>query len=238
MPTAFAAATVVPPNSSMARFLSMPNLSTLRKGRARGLRQRECQMLAMSTLQQRAREAVDAGFTNGQLAKAAGVSSGAVSQWLSGNTRSLRADSAVGLEKLTGWSASWWATGKLPKERTPLANPLILDAYTVVPKMTTWEAVLRSEQLPDSFALEMPDDALEPRIAKGTKLIFDTMTPPRPGAGVLVEDNATGGRYVRRYVEAGGGAWVAQAVNDAYISLPGHSAKVLAVMIGRLDGSV
>jgi SOS-response transcriptional repressor LexA len=69
----------------------------------------------MKTLKQRMEEAVDAGFTVGQLSAAAGKSSSAASQWLSGETRTLKADSAAGLASLTGWSAEWWATGKEPR---------------------------------------------------------------------------------------------------------------------------
>ena len=181
---------------------------------------------------------MDAGFTNGDLAKAAGVSSGAVSQWLSGNTKKLRGESAAGLQRLTGWSASWWSTGKLPRETSLLDHPQMLDAYTVVPSLTSWEAVLSGEQLPESFVLAMPDDALAPRVSRGTKLIFETAAQPSPGAGVLVEDTETGSRYVRRYVEAGGGKWMAQAINDAYISLPSSKAKVIAVMVGIFRGVI
>lgn len=71
----------------------------------------------MKTLSQRTQEALDAGFTVGQLAEAAKVSSSAVSQWLSGGSRSLKGATAAGLAKLTGWSATWWITGEGPREQ-------------------------------------------------------------------------------------------------------------------------
>lgn len=71
----------------------------------------------MKTLKQRTEEAIEAGFTVGQLSAAAGKSSSAASQWLSGGTKTLKADSAAGLASLTGWSAEWWATGKGSKHR-------------------------------------------------------------------------------------------------------------------------
>lgn len=84
----------------------------------------------MKTLKQRTEEAIEAGFTVGQLSAAAGKSSSAASQWLSGGTKTLKADSAAGLAALTGWSAEWWATGKGPKhqhsvEQAPYSRGLV-----------------------------------------------------------------------------------------------------------------
>lgn len=73
----------------------------------------------MKTLKQRTEEALESGFTVGQLAKAAGKTSSAVSQWLNGATKAIKAESAIGLQALTGWAATWWATGKGPKEVIP-----------------------------------------------------------------------------------------------------------------------
>lgn len=70
--------------------------------------------MKMLTLKQRAQQALDAGFTNSQLAAAAGVTSGAVSQWLT-TTQKLKAESAIGLAKLTGWRVEWWAEGRGPR---------------------------------------------------------------------------------------------------------------------------
>ena len=70
-----------------------------------------------TTLQERVQQALDAGFTVSQLAKAAGVTNSAASQWLSGLTKSLKAPSAIGLAQLTNWHATWWTTGLGPRER-------------------------------------------------------------------------------------------------------------------------
>jgi SOS-response transcriptional repressor LexA len=76
----------------------------------------------MKTLKQRTEEAINAGFSVGQLSAAAGKSSSAASQWLSGGTKTLKADSAAGLAALTGWSAEWWATGKEPRSLSNVAT--------------------------------------------------------------------------------------------------------------------
>jgi len=47
------------------------------------------------------------------IARATGKTPGAVSQWLDGKTKSLRADTAAMLERATGYSAAAWiVTGK------------------------------------------------------------------------------------------------------------------------------
>lgn len=69
-------------------------------------------ILLMKSLSQRVEEAIEAGHSVTSLAHAAGTTSAAVSHWRQGRTKSLKAKSAAGLEKLTGWSSAWWATGK------------------------------------------------------------------------------------------------------------------------------
>lgn len=52
-----------------------------------------------------------AGLKPLQLAKATKKTSGAVTQWLTGQTKSLKAETANALEKATGYSANWLITG-------------------------------------------------------------------------------------------------------------------------------
>lgn len=65
-------------------------------------------------LKDRVALAIDAGWSVGDLAAAAGTTSSAVSQWKSGATTEIKAKSAHGLERLTGWRSEWWSSGKLP----------------------------------------------------------------------------------------------------------------------------
>ncbi|MET3915956.1 phage repressor protein C with HTH and peptisase S24 domain [Variovorax sp. OAS795] len=71
----------------------------------------------MSTLQERMQELVrETGWTVGEISGKAGVSHSAVSQWLSGETQSLKIEPAVLLERYTGFSALWLAKGKGQKK--------------------------------------------------------------------------------------------------------------------------
>lgn len=64
-------------------------------------------------LKDRIREAmVGAGLKKLQFAKAIGVSSGAVTQWLDGTTKSLKAVTAARMQQVTGFSSAWIISGK------------------------------------------------------------------------------------------------------------------------------
>jgi hypothetical protein len=210
----------------------------------------------MSTLRDRAQQAVDAGYRPTDLAKAAGVTSGAVSQWLSGQTKTLKAHAALGLARLTGWPAEWWVSGRGPRA---VAQPPHGGAPTSVgadlggsiaqnfpepqaillPSTIDWETIAMGTTLPERFVVAMPDDALAPQTPRGTELIMVAGDkPPRFGVGVLVED-AAGERYIRRLVQGPAGGWIAQARDSAYRSVSSaEGGRVLAWVQGRMDGAV
>lgn len=67
-------------------------------------------------LKDRIQELLDAGFKRAALAKAAGKSPAAVTHWLNGETKEIKADSAAGLQVLTGFNSVWISEGKGPKK--------------------------------------------------------------------------------------------------------------------------
>lgn len=70
-----------------------------------------------------------AGLKKLQLAKATGKSSGAVTQWIDGTTKTLKAETAAKLQAATGYSAVWLVTGK--GEKLAGSNtPNVFDALT------------------------------------------------------------------------------------------------------------
>ncbi len=118
------------------------------------------------------------------------------------------------------------------------ARSMSLHAFTL-PALVTWERVMQSEELPAQFVLEVPDGALGQKLPQGTRVVVERADAAAPGECVLVADKR-GGRYIRRYVQAPGGEFEAQALDDAYVSL--HSARdglqVLAVMVWRAERRV
>jgi phage repressor protein C with HTH and peptisase S24 domain len=69
----------------------------------------------MSTLAERIQEILNAGFSQADIYRAAGVSKGTPSQWLNGGIASIKLEYAKGIEKLTKFRADWIVTGELPK---------------------------------------------------------------------------------------------------------------------------
>lgn len=118
---------------------------------------------------------------------------------------------------------------------SPQDHLLILDGRTVDPKPLAWETLIQMSDLPATFALEMPDDAMAPATPRGTVLYMRaTSTVPPPGTGVLVKDSG-GRRFVRRVREAPGGAWLAAAHQPDYVTLHAldDGLTVLAEVTGR-----
>lgn len=176
----------------------------------------------MKTLKERTEAAIAAGYSVGQLAIAAGKSSSAVSQWRSGLVESLKADSATGLSKLTGWSVDWWATGSGPQiseqhtgavnkhsgtnlvrahvvEWARLGDDLYKDlevasGATVLDYVPIGEPGRRAKLVP------VVDDSLAPRLTVGDMVAIDpdNVTPER-GQVVLMRSTIDGRHFLRRY---------------------------------------
>lgn len=86
---------------------------------ASGLSFSGVQIFYVSTLEERTLQAIKAGYKPAQLARAAGVDDAAVAHWKAGRTKTLKAKSALGLARMTGWSAQWWLDGTGPKSSAP-----------------------------------------------------------------------------------------------------------------------
>lgn len=77
----------------------------------------------MTTLQERINELmVDKGWTVGDIASTAGVSSSAVSQWKDGRTKTIKLEPATKLASASGYSAMWISTGQGRKFGPPSAG--------------------------------------------------------------------------------------------------------------------
>lgn len=109
-------------------------------------------------LKDRIKEAMDgAGLKPLQLAKACKVTSGAVTQWTQGTTKSLKADTASKMEKATGYRADWilYGTGEkkvgaaLPPAPENLAfdEGTLLDMFRRVPKQGNTRSILLTQLL-------------------------------------------------------------------------------------------
>lgn len=71
----------------------------------------------------------DTPITKAALARAAGVTAGSVTQWLTGLTQQIKGPTAAGIQGATGYSAAWIATGKGPKK---VSQTSVLQLSTAV----------------------------------------------------------------------------------------------------------
>lgn len=119
--------------------------------------------------------------------------------------------------------------GKTRVEVTPVAHPVMLDKFTVVPTIN-WEALLNSESLPEVFELSAPDASMAPKVPQGTLVKLERRLTPRPGDGVLVRDRE-GHHYLRVYREKRPGHWEAYAINEAYSPLDSQADGLVVVAV-------
>ncbi len=153
----------------------------------------------------------EAGGKQIRLAERLKKSASQLNKWFSGH-RTITEDSAREIEanvkKPRGWldqihSAIPTPSTTATKDGTvhPLfkgvAHAMQLDAFTV-PPITTWEDLMKLNDIPPTFRVAVPDDALAPKIARGTEVIMAATGTARPGQVILVQDGS-GGRHLRRY---------------------------------------
>lgn len=196
------------------------------------------------TLAERIREAIQrSGKTQAQIATETGKSPGAVTQWLDGTTKSLRADTAAALEQATGYSAGWLVTGKGPKlianvpnvapapvggKAIPLISYVQAGAWTdVVDNYQPGDAdeflLTDLELSSNAFALEIKGDSMLPEFKPGDRVIIDPVVQPQPGDYVVAkngEDEATFKKYRPRGVnERGDVVFELIPLNEDYPSM-------------------
>lgn len=214
----------------------------------------------MKTLQERIQEALDAGFTHAQLAEAAGKSSASVSQWKSGDTKALKADSVAGLSKLTGWSSEWWATGKgsrtVKRESSTLPTSSVTnltrapviewsrlgeDVYKEVGELGSnphREFAPIGEAGPQTKLIPVVDDALAPRLVRGDLVAIDPENKnPKRDAVCLFRSKTDGAFFLRRFRPLAAGAFEATGADGALDSVR-HDLEVVGVACGGVMGSI
>jgi len=184
------------------------------------------------------------GLTQGQLAEKAGVGQTTIANYESGLRG--RPRSLLQLASALDVSPEWLESGKGAKHAARLgASPLSggsgvpIEAHRVsLPPaddlpIFNWGDVLNATDLPDRFAVRLPDDAMAPRAPAGTVIRFRKTTEAKQGDGVLVRDG-NGDMFFRRMQARTPGHWRALAGNDAYAPLDSIADKltVVAVLTG------
>lgn len=200
--------------------------------------------MASMTLAERIREAIQhSGKSQAQIATDTGKSPGAVTQWLDGSTKSLRADTAAALERATGYNAAWLVTGKGPKLAANVSNvaPAPIGGRSIplisYVQAGAWADVVDNYQPGDAeeflltdldlsgsaFALEIKGDSMLPEFKPGDRVIIDPSVSPQPGDYVVAkngEEEATFKKYRPRGVnERGDLVFELVPLNEDYPSM-------------------
>ena len=172
------------------------------------------------------------GMTQGELAKAAKISPGSVSNYISGLRDQPR--SLVAIASALRCDPARLQDG----EYFPVENQVLsLSDATMAPPEVKWEVVkLDSAGLPASFMLTMRDDSMAPDAKRGARAMFTKGAPFLPGDGILVLDSA-GEAHLRVYERKAAGEWWAVPLNKNYPTLKSteEPLTVVAVLEGVLQ---
>jgi SOS-response transcriptional repressor LexA len=194
-------------------------------------------------LSDRIKEAMG-GLKPAELARAADVTNAAVTMWLDGSTKSLKAETANKIEMATGYRAAWIVTGKGPKlvqQRLDHPNVDAAPSRRRVPIISwvragTWSEVEDNfhpgeadewadafDSLPgnNSFALRVVGDSMTNPIPggrtfpEGTIIIVDPARGVSPGDFVVAKDIHTQ-QATFKQLTTDGGRWFLRPLNPAY----------------------
>lgn len=195
-------------------------------------------LISTMTLADRIREAIG-DRSPSDVAAAVKLSRGAVSLWLSGGIKSLKAETASKLEALTGYNATWIATGKGDKMSNQ-SNVQPVTTRNRVP-LISWVAAGNLEEVQDMYQPGEADDWPDTQLKMGKNSFAllvdgDSMTNPIPGdvtfpngtvilvdpskscdAGdfVVAKDVSTQKATFKKLV-LDGGRWYLKPLNPAY----------------------
>lgn len=90
-------------------------------------------LLAMERHERIAKAIRESGLKKQEVAKACGVANSAVTQWINGESKSMKPENLFALAKLTGYSAKWLAIEEGPEV---IEDESPLDGYELVPQLT------------------------------------------------------------------------------------------------------
>jgi hypothetical protein len=205
----------------------------------------------MRALKDRIAEAMSRNphLSQADIARACGVKTPSVADWINGKTKTLKADSARLGAKLFGCDQNWLATGVgLPhwgdeKASTPPASDGVSGkaqsvshlGHMIEPTTIKWESIMSTKPLPALFKAVIEDDAMAPEFPRGCLVTFSTEEgEPRARDAVLVSD-AEGGLHFREYQVGRGKRWKAVAINSGYQALDSEEdgLQVVAISMGR-----
>lgn len=219
-------------------------------------------LISTMSLSKRILEIVGAGYKKSAIARAAGKSPAAVTQWISGETKEIKADSAAGIQAVTGFSAVWIATGKGPKmvatgnvspaherKRVPLISWVQAGTWSEVQdtfapgEADYWESAFSSNPSDNAFALRVEGESMtsphsgDLSFPSGTIIIVDPGRDAGPGDYVVAKDVETQQATFKR-LTYDGGRWFLKPLNPSYptIEIDNPAMRIIGRVIEYRNG--
>ena len=166
----------------------------------------------MKTLEERLRKALmDAGRKQTELAKACGVTKGAVSQWLSGTVKTLEGVNLISAADFLKVNPTWLANGTGSSKRGDAVTNVAIApaAERTIPVISyvqagNWRDIVdnnpigysddtipaRGEYGVYTFALRILGNSMEPEFREGDVVVIDPDVAPNPGDFVVARNHA------------------------------------------------
>lgn len=184
-------------------------------------------------------------MSNSALARACGVSSAAVGQWLNNDTKAPKAENIFKIAAATGVSAKWLTTGKgrmvegseetpgtyetqsnverapVMREEVPMLSWVQAGSWTEVfqdgmdPELTEW--LPRPPGCSSStFAVRVVGESMAPRYPQGQIIFVDPEADARSGDDVVAVLTGANEATFKRLVQEPGGQRMLKAINPAW----------------------
>lgn len=182
------------------------------------------------------------GKRKSEIALACGVSASAVTQWVSGESKSMKPENIYALAKATGFQAKWLAIGEGPEKELaggsnvqPVAQPTLMYRYPLISWVAAGAWAEAVEPFPPGFSdryevsdyeakgpafwLEVKGDSMTspvgPSIAEGTLILVDTEADAFHGKLVIAKLGDSNEATFKKLVEDGGRKYL-KPLNPAY----------------------
>ena len=202
------------------------------------------------------------GLKKGEIAAACGVANSAVTQWISGESKSLKPENLYALAKVTGFRAEWLAIGEGP-EREPESNvsmpdqPTMAFRYPVISWVIAGDWAEAVEPYPPGFSdryemsdydskgpafwLEVKGDSMTApsgvSVPEGMMILVDTEADVKPGKLVVAKLSSSNEATFKKLVEDGGIRYL-KPLNPEYKMVEcDESCRIIGVAV-RMTGKL
>ena len=202
------------------------------------------------------------GKKKGEIAAECGVANSAVTQWISGESKSLRPENLYALAKATGFRPEWLAIGEGPERYAAeesniaqTAQPSLTYRYPVISWVSAGAWSEAVQPYPDGFSdtyefseydskgpafwLKVKGDSMTSAngqtIAEGTLILVDTEVEAAPGKLVIAKLPDSNEATFKKLVSDGGRLFL-KPLNSAYPIEPfGEDCRIVGVVVQALQ---